>query len=306
MKDFNQILDECIDRVNRGERPENCVADYPEYAQDLEPLLQAMVGTKSAYSFTPADDAKRASRQRFFDALEKRQQPSVWHRIFAQRTVWATVATLVVIMVVGYFGLRTTVLPAEPPSETIVGSNPQGNFAFLVSDDINAIADFDNVMVTIDKVGLLKSDDSAKWMEFVPEVKEFDLAQLPGEKTQELWRGDVPQGNYSKVMIYVSKVTGTLKATKETISIKLPSNKLQLSLPFQVKANEVTSFTYDLTVMSTGKGQVETRYHLKPQIAESGVSQNPSSGSQDNNKSKKPDILPDTSRPSSVNNSKKK
>jgi hypothetical protein len=207
-------------------------------------------------------------------------------------------------MIVGYFGLRTTILPAEPPTEVISASSPEGNFVFLVSDEVNAIAEFNNVMVTVDKVSLLKRDASAKWLEFVPEVKIFDLALLPGETTQELWRGDIPEGTYSRVVIYVKEVTGTLKATGETIPIKLPSNKLQLSLPFQVTADNITSFTYDLTVMSTGQGQGNSKYHLKPQINESGSTQKPASPGQD--KSKNSDDSPDTLAPSPVNNNRKK
>jgi hypothetical protein len=65
MKDFNQILDECIDRINQGENLESCLKSYPGIAKELEPLLRAMTGLQSTYSFTPSDDAKRAARQRF-------------------------------------------------------------------------------------------------------------------------------------------------------------------------------------------------------------------------------------------------
>jgi hypothetical protein len=305
VKDFNQILDECIDRINRGETLASCLADYPEHARELKPMLNAMADTRTAYSFTPADEAKRAARIRFLNALEKRRQPSLWQRILGQRMVWATVATILVIMIAGYFGLRTTVFPGQPPSEVISASNSAGNFVFLVSDEVNAIADFDNVMVTIDKVGLLKSDEPAKWLEFVPEVKTFDLALLPGATTQELWRGDIPQGQYTKVFIYVSQVSGLLKGTTDPITIKLPSNKLQISRPFQVTADAVTSFTYDITVMSTGQGQAADKYHLKPQIGESGASQKPAPDSQDNSKGKKSENSPEISVPSPVNNKKK-
>ena len=64
-KSFDEIFDECVDRINRGERLEDCLASYPEHARDLEPLLQAMLDTQEAYSFTPSPAAKRAARQRF-------------------------------------------------------------------------------------------------------------------------------------------------------------------------------------------------------------------------------------------------
>lgn len=58
-KDFDRILDECIDRMNRGERMEACLAEYPEHARQLEPLLRAVTQTKAVYSFSPAAEAKK-------------------------------------------------------------------------------------------------------------------------------------------------------------------------------------------------------------------------------------------------------
>jgi hypothetical protein len=309
---FDKILDECIDRVTRGESPEACMADYPEHGEELRPLLLAMARTKAAYSFTPSDEIKRAARQRLFDALDKRRQPSFWRKVLAQRFILATVATVLVLMIAGYFGLRATVFQSATPTQVISAPSVDGNFVFLVSDEVNALADFSNLFVTIDKVDLLKSGGSGSWIEFVPETKEFDLTLLPGDITQELWRGNIPEGDYSRVVIYVSRVSGTLKATGETIEIKLPSDKLQLSAPFQVSANDITSFTYDLTVVHAGNAQGGQKYLLKPQIGQSGAShqpvppQNSNSPGQDKSKGNKPSATADISNVPSVNNNRKK
>ena len=274
--EFERILDECVDRLSRGESLEHCLAAYPEHAKQLEPLLQAMIQTKAAYSFSPSADTKREARQRFYTALDRLRQPSLWERILARRLVWATAASLLVLAVIGYFALNAAVFRGDHLSPTVIASpNPNGNFVFLVSDDVNAIADFTNVNVTISKVSLLNERSSKQWVEFVPETKEFDLALLPGEKTQELWRGDVPEGQYTKAVIYVTTVQGTLKATGVTMDIKLPSNKLQISKPFQVSAGNVTSLTYDLTVVHAGNAKGGGKYLLKPQVGESGASEKP-------------------------------
>jgi hypothetical protein len=200
--DFDRILDECIDRITRGETVEACLSDYPEHAKQLEPLLQAMIQTKASYSFTPSTDNKRAARQHFYAALERTPRPSLLNKLLARRLVWASLVTMIVVLVIGYLALRTTIFPAEPPSITIPGSNAEGNFVFLVSDEVNAIADFSDLNVTVDKVGLLQTSNSKRWVEFTPELKEFDLALLPGVKTRELWRGNIPEGDYSKEVIY--------------------------------------------------------------------------------------------------------
>jgi hypothetical protein len=270
--DFEQILDACIERLNHGETVKACLTDYPEFASQLEPLLNTMSRTKDVLAFNPSSDAKRIARQRFYAVLEKRSRPSLMERLRVHRMAWAALASVILILVFSYVALRATVFPVISPPLTVSGPSANGNFFFLVSDEVNAISDFTNLNVAIEKVGLFKNSGDRQWIEFVPEVKQFDLALLPGSETQELWRGDVPEGDYSKVVIYVGSVQGTLKSNGATIDIKLPSNKLQLSKTFQVSAGIVTSFTYDLTVVNAGNAR-KVKYILKPQIGESGTQQ---------------------------------
>lgn len=274
-KDFDRILDECIDRINHGEKIEACLADYPTHASLLEPFLKAMTQTKATYSFAPSMDAKRIARQRFYAALEKQRQPPLWQKVLARRFAGATIAAVVVISIVSFFVLRMTVFTEQIPSMTVSAPSTEGNFVFLVSDEVNAIGDFTDLKVSIEKVRLLQSGGSERWVEFATEVKEFDLTLLPGDKTQELWRGNIPEGEYTKVVMHVTQVRGTLKATGQTIEIKLPSNKLQISKSFRVSAGNVTSFTYDLTVVKAGNARNGGKYLLKPQVADSGASQKP-------------------------------
>ena len=270
--EFNNIIDVCIDRINRGETIEACLKDYPEHVKELEPLSRAMTETQQSYAFVPSADKKRTARQEFYAALEKKQ-PSLWEKIFARRAVWATIAAVVVVMAGAYFALRVTSVLPVIPTTAIASPSAEGNFAFLVSDDVNAIGEFSTVNVTIDKVSLLKISDSKEWIEFTPQIREFDLSLLPGDITQELWRGDIPQGSYDRVVIYVSSISGVLK-TGESVTIKLPSNKLQISASFEVRPDSVTSFVYDLTVIKTGN-EHNIKYILKPQAGESGATQQP-------------------------------
>jgi hypothetical protein len=273
--DFNQILDECIDRITRGETVEACLSDYPEHANRLKPLLTAMAQTKASYAFTPSINNKRAARQRFYTAVEKSRQPSFWNRLFTRPVVWAALTAVLVVMIVGYVALRPTIFPVKLPSVTVTEASSEGNFVFLVTDAVNAITDFSNLDISVDKVSLLQTDTSNQWVEFTPATSQFDLTLLPGGKTQELWQGNIPEGNYSEAAIYVSKVQGTLKANGATIEIKVPGNKLELVQPFQVSSNNTTSFTYDLTVVKAGNAQGGGKYLLKPQVTQSRTSLTP-------------------------------
>lgn len=273
-ENFNQILDECIDRINGGQSLEACLTDYPEYREKLEPLLRAVLQTGVAYSFTPSARAKQEARRRFNAALEKlerRRQPKrpLFTRLIVRPGIWATAAAVLVVLVVGYFGLRPLLYPAAPvPS-------PEGNLVFLISDEVNAIGDFESLNVTIEKIGLQLDGQSGRWVEFRPQVEEVDLTLLPGDEAQQIWRGDVPEGQYSKVFIKVASVSGVLKESGQTVEVKLPGQKLQISKSFQVTADTVTSFTYDLTVVATGSPQSGIKYILKPQVGQSGADHEP-------------------------------
>lgn len=275
---FDQILDECIDRINNGASIESCLTRYPQYASELKPLLASMIEVKQTYDFTPSDEAIRAGRQRFYAALDQQRQGSFWQRLFGKRLVLATVISVIVIMVIGYFGLEmlpnSPLQPTSPAGIVVSAPRADGNFTFLVSDEVNAIGDFSSLNVIIEKVSLQQSG-SNKQVEFSPETSQFDLTLLPGDVTQQLWRGDIPEGEYSDITIQVSNVSGVLKSSGETIEIKLPSNKLKMNKPFQVSADNITSFVYDLTAIKAGNGQGNDKYILKPQIDASGASHTP-------------------------------
>lgn len=273
-EDFDRILDECIDRINRGDNLADCLSDYPAYSEKLRPLLQSMHDVQKTYTFTPSADTKRAARQKFHAALDKQRQAAPvlsFFKVISRPAVWATVAVLV-LAIVGALVIRPLFNP-----QTLV-SSPEGNFAFLISDAPNDIGDFESLNVTIYRVEL-QTVGSVKRLEFTPEIRTVDLTQLQGKQSQEIWRGDVPAGQYSQVCIYVSAVKGKLESTGQTVDVKLPSNKLRISMPFEVTTDTVTSFTFDITVVATGNNG---KYILKPQIGESGArqEQKPSSKSQ--------------------------
>ncbi len=269
--EFDKILDECIDRINRGEDLGACLADYPRYAQQLQPSLRAMLQTKEAYLFEPSASSKKTSRQRLNAALEelartREEKRPLFPWVFGHSRAWVAVAVMLLVALIGYFGLRPMPFPIGPSLQP----SPEGNFIFLISDDVNAIGDFQNLNISISKIGLQAEGEDSQWIEINPKVEVVDLTLLQGDKAQEIWRGDVPEGQYTKVFIYVSNVSGTLKATGESISIKLPSNKLQISKSFSVTSGSVVNFVYDVTVIKAGKSG---QYIIKPQVGGSGADQ---------------------------------
>ncbi len=300
-KNFDNILDECIDRINKGDTLEQCLADNTEFAQRLEPLLRVIFQARESYPFTPSKNTKEEARQRFNTALEKLEQKhfekqSLFSRLFTRPVIWATATVVIVLAIAAYVLFKPSLLPSEQPpgyienpvtdqqvTDTILVPHPEGNFIFLISDDVNAIEEFSSVNISISKIGLVSANNSDEVIEFEPEVREVDLTLVKGEKTKQIWRGNIPISQYNNIFIYVDKVSGVFKDTEQEIEIKLPSNKIHISKPFSVGENEIVSFTFDVTVIKAGSSG---QYILQPQVDESGAESQPindnNNGSQSN------------------------
>ena len=118
-KEFNTILDECLERILvDGETVARCLERYPEYAAELESLLQTAVITSQAVDIQPSPEFKARARfqlqTEMARATEKRR-----HSIFAWQPRWAVaVVTVVVVVLLG----GGTVLAAS--SDNTIPGNP--------------------------------------------------------------------------------------------------------------------------------------------------------------------------------------
>lgn len=293
--EFNIILDSCAERVSRGEDIQSCLADYPRYADELRPLLQAIGHVRRAGSFTPSAGAKAASRQRFNAALAASGGRAA-RRARAPVLKWSlsfvAAAGVVALLAFGLSQLLSLDRPGSSPtlvwpgntstatpSTTPPGTStpwststpspaPSGYLVMMLSDEVNAIADFESLVVSISSIGFHMTDGRGGWVEVAPQTGEADLTLLQGDRALRLWEGEAPQGRYDKVFIYVSGVTGILKESGLQADVRLPGSKIEIPLPFEVKKGEVTTFVYDITAIirpgNSGK------YILKPQPDQSG------------------------------------
>jgi hypothetical protein len=117
--DVDTALDQCLHWMRNGEQIEDCIARYPEYAEELRPLLG--LATDVGRVLTPASSAaaRAAGQQRMLATLGRQQQQSagvplvVRHlrrvigslvpgRPGSLRPIWqAAVVALVALLVVG-------------------------------------------------------------------------------------------------------------------------------------------------------------------------------------------------------------
>ena len=125
-KELNRLLDECIDRMNRGESLEDCLASYPEHAEELRPLLMAAYGLRDTAEPVPTAGAKRVNRRRLQQALNARREKSErrWWAfapfvpVFSRQVALVAVSSLVLVALVaaGLVSVLTGGAVITPPT----------------------------------------------------------------------------------------------------------------------------------------------------------------------------------------------
>ena len=106
-KGFEEILEECLERVQNGVPVEECLRDYPEEAPELGPLLLLASGMSQANVEGMSPEARARGRQRFDGAVRlhfQEQQAgagSPWWMGRWVRPVTAVAASFAVFVMVG-------------------------------------------------------------------------------------------------------------------------------------------------------------------------------------------------------------
>ena len=136
-KEFNNILDDCIDRLLiRGETLQQCLDSYPEHSTELEPLLRMALAANEAVSVQPDPDFKARARYELNVLLQqeksKRRTPFLSWR---PRWAVATAALLVVVLLTG----GSTALAADQimpgnPLYPVKLATEQVGLTFTISD----------------------------------------------------------------------------------------------------------------------------------------------------------------------------
>jgi len=107
---------------------------------------------------------------------------------------------------------------------------------------------FSYVNVTFSEVKIHKhiEDDNASWVTITSDSKTVDLISLNLSNINEtLGVAEIEVGNYSKLWINVSNVTGVLKETGETVNITVPSGWLKIQ---QLHLFNIQKGTNNITV----------------------------------------------------------
>jgi len=100
MKEFDEILNECIERVLKGESVEGCLAAFPEHAAELEPLLRTAADTHKAAGILPRPEFRQRAAYEFQTAVRD-MKPKKGGLIKWQLRWISVVSVLAAVLVAG-------------------------------------------------------------------------------------------------------------------------------------------------------------------------------------------------------------
>jgi len=114
---FNDILNECLERVLvKGETIEECIASFPQLAEQLEPLLQTAIDAKQASALQPRSEFKARARYQFRSAIQETKSRK-GHFFFSWQRWWAIPVTAVLCLLLaggGTVAAASGSMPDEP------------------------------------------------------------------------------------------------------------------------------------------------------------------------------------------------
>lgn len=109
-------------------------------------------------------------------------------------------------------------------------------------------------------------DEPGGFVEFELDDAKVDLTEVVGERAMPVLEDELEAGTYSGVHLFVEDVEGIVEG--EDVSVKVPSEKLQIIKPFEIGTEETVSFVFDINVVKRGNND---EYNLLPVVAKSGV-----------------------------------
>ena len=187
-KNVQDILNNCVERMLKGESIEDCLKAYPQQAHELEPLLQISAAImQNSSSIQPASEFKDRVRSRlqnilYAQAEQRRARVSIWHRRWA-----VALASILIIFIAGIGTVAASVNAL--PGQTLYPVK-------LASEEI--------------RLGLTFSD-----------VEEAKLhIQFAERRTAEI-AGIARQGRDDKVFLLAEQATNHISEVEKNIEVEM-------------------------------------------------------------------------------------
>jgi hypothetical protein len=143
-----------------------------------------------------------------------------------------------------------------------IGNTNIGKLQVYIKD---APVSLSELWVTLESIEVLGKDDSG-WteLEFADgETVRFDLLSYQ-ESVKYLSTADLPVGSYSKVRLHVSEAAAVFSDDLENeVSLKVPSDKIDIIVKFEIVEAETTQVIIDMTAESAA---ISNSHNLRPII----------------------------------------
>jgi hypothetical protein len=111
---FDDILNVCIERVIQGESIQSCLEAYPEYAKELEPLLQTAIETLHAADIQPRPEFRQRASREFQKAVQNLKPRGSAHSAWKWPLRWVIPVTAVFAVLVAGTGTVFAASSSQP------------------------------------------------------------------------------------------------------------------------------------------------------------------------------------------------
>ncbi|HAL47178.1 MAG: hypothetical protein FI707_08410 [SAR202 cluster bacterium] len=209
-QEFNEALNDCLERISGGEDLLACLNDYPRHRDDLESLIKAASATSNlASAVAPSEQSKQRNFQQFTHAMQTAgRQPGRWTWLSARwlpvaRPVAISLAVLVVLVTGA--GVTTAASSDSIPGEPL----------YWVKSAKESI-----------QVRLPRSDDG-KAQAYA------DLAAARGKEMQKL----VAIGRYADAESAIKRMNQHLQHSAVLVGVNLNSNPVEMPAVRRRSAN---------------------------------------------------------------------
>lgn len=220
----DDVLNECIERLAAGETVQECVARYPDYAADLEPLLQtSAIAVRAAASIAYRPDAKRRSLYKLTAALDDRARAGRSRR-FGFLTGWKSklTRTAAIVLSVGVLATGTAFGAARAAQDSVPG------------DPLYAVKTFrEDISLRIPKSDMARAKEHAH----LATVRTDEIAAL------------IDRGRFEQANALVVRVTYHLNSSAQLVGVTVTANANPFEMPAgsapktrQQQADELASF----------------------------------------------------------------
>ncbi|MEE9284109.1 MAG: DUF5667 domain-containing protein [Dehalococcoidia bacterium] len=101
---IEDVLNDCLERMARGATVDDCLAAYPDWVEQLGPLLRTASALRGSLRLDPDDAARAAGRQRLRQAMERPPARRGWRLPVLRGPLgaWAAAAMLTIVFAGGF------------------------------------------------------------------------------------------------------------------------------------------------------------------------------------------------------------